>query len=61
MALCRDPDLRSLGYRLIFFRYHRYLFIYSIHEDVVYIEATYHELQDYENTFRKKLLEDRGL
>ena len=31
MALCRDPDLRALGYRLIFFRHHRYLFIYSIH------------------------------
>ena len=56
MALCRDPDLRALGYRLIFFRNHRYLFIYSIHDNVIYIEATYHELQDYENIFREKLL-----
>ncbi|MBQ9038690.1 MAG: type II toxin-antitoxin system RelE/ParE family toxin [Clostridia bacterium] len=56
LQLCPDPDLRAMGYRVIRFRRHRYLFIYSIREDIVYIEATYHELQDYENTFKNEVL-----
>ena len=56
LKLCSDPDLRILGYRVILFRHHRYLFVYSIHDDTVYIEATYHELQDYENTFKEDVL-----
>lgn len=53
---CQDPDLRTLGYRIIFFRRHRLLFIYSVHKNTVFIEATYHELQDYENTFKEEVL-----
>ena len=53
IALCDDPDLRTMGYRAILFRRHRYPFVDSIRNDVVYIEATYHELQDYENTFKE--------
>ena len=34
----------------------RLLFIYSIHKNTVFIEATYHELQDYENTFKEEVL-----
>ncbi len=56
LALCDDPDLRALGYRVIFFRRHRYLFVYSIHGETVYIEATCHELQDYENAFKHTML-----
>jgi len=56
LQLCPDPDLRAMGYRVIRFRRHRYLFIYSIREGIVYIEATYHELQDYENTFKNEVL-----
>jgi len=53
---CADAELRDLGYRMILFKRHRYLFVYSIRNDVVYIEATYHELQDYENTFKAEVL-----
>lgn len=53
---CKDPDLRTLGYRIIFFRRHRYLFVYSIRRNIAYVEATYHELQDYENTFKGEVL-----
>ena len=53
---CNDPALRALGYRIIFFQRHRYLFIYSIHDSVAIVEATYHELQDYENTFKGEVL-----
>ena len=56
LSYCYDPDLRALGYRVIFFRRHRYLFIYSVHGNNVYIEAAYHELQDYENTFKGEVL-----
>ena len=52
LQLCRAPDLAELGYRIIHFTSHRYLFIFEIRGDVAYIEATYHELQDYENTFK---------
>lgn len=56
LKLCGDSDLSALGYRVILFRRHRYLFVYSIRGDTVYIEATYHELQDYENTFKEDIL-----
>ncbi|MBR3016367.1 MAG: type II toxin-antitoxin system RelE/ParE family toxin [Clostridia bacterium] len=53
---CQDADLRRMGYCIIFFRRHRLLFIYSVHKNTVFIEATYHELQDYENTFKEEVL-----
>lgn len=53
---CGDPDLRALGYRSIGFRRHRYLFIYEIRDNTIIIEAVYHELQDYENTFKREAL-----
>lgn len=56
LPLCRDPDLKALGYHLIHFRRHRYLFLYEIREQTAYIEAVYHELQDYENTFKQEVL-----
>ena len=54
---CKDADLRALGYRVILFRRHRYLFVYSIRNNAVYIEAAYHELQDYENIFKEEVLD----
>ena len=56
LDFCKDPDLRALGYRIIYFRRHRYLFVYSVRGNIAYVEATYHELQDYENTFREEVL-----
>jgi len=45
-----------MGYRLIHFRRHRYVFLYEVREQIVYVGAVYHELQDYENTFKKEIL-----
>ena len=53
--LCENECLRELGYRLIHFRAHRYLYVYRIIGDTAYIEAAYHELQDYENLFESSL------
>ena len=52
----RDRDLRTLGYKKIRLRKHRYLFIFRIQNDVAYIDAMYHELQDYENLFKEEVL-----
>ena len=40
------------GYRKIHLKKHRYVLLYSIHDDIVYVERIYHELQDYENYLR---------
>ena len=56
LPFCRDPDLQAMGYRLIHFRRHRYVFLYEVREQIVYVEAVYHELQDYENTFKREIL-----
>lgn len=49
LKLCADPVLRSFGYRTIHFKYHRYFMLYRIESNKVYIDAIYHDLQDYEN------------
>ena len=51
LAFCKDPNLKSLGYRMILFRSHRYLWIYRVVDDTAQVHAMYHELQDYENMF----------
>ena len=53
LKLCDDEELRSLGYRKISFHKHDYLYLYRVIEDTAYIEAVYHELQDYENLFKE--------
>lgn len=50
-AVCADPALKTHGCRKIFLPQSRYLFIYSIVKNTVFIEGMYHELQDYENLF----------
>lgn len=52
LKLCDDELLRSEGYRTIHFRRHKYLMVYSIHGDKVYVEGIYHDLQDYENILK---------
>lgn len=49
LRLCENARLRELGYRIIHFEHHRYLMVYRINRDKVYVEGIYHELQDYEN------------
>ncbi len=48
---CKSPRLAELGYKQIRFRHHRYVMLYRVIGETVYVEAIYHELQDYENTF----------
>ena len=52
LKLCDDSVLRAKGYRTIHFRKHKYLMVYSIDEDRVYVEGIYHDLQDYEDILR---------
>lgn len=49
LKLCDNSRLRALGYRVIRFEHHRYLMVYRIDGDTVYVEGIYHELQNYEN------------
>lgn len=48
LKLCDDSNLRALGYRMIHFKYHRYFMLYRIEDDKVYVDAIYHDLQDFE-------------
>ena len=56
LSYLKDRDLRMLGYKKIRLKKHRYLFIFRIQNDVAYIDAMYHELQDYENLFKEEVL-----
>ena len=55
LRFCDDPDLKALGYRKISFIRHRYVMIYRIENNTAYVEAIYHQLQDYENIFMDSL------
>ncbi len=57
LQYCKNPALKRLGYRPINFLAHRYVMIYRVNNKDVYVEAIYHQLQDYENTFEKELKE----
>ena len=48
---CDDPELNELCYRKMNFLHHRYVMIYRIDNNTVYLEAIYHQFQDYENVF----------
>ena len=56
LGRCADEELKALGYQKIHFRNHAYFFIYRIIDNVAYIEAVYHERQDYENLFKTEVL-----
>lgn len=49
LKLCDDPDFYKLGYRTIRFKRHNYFMLYRIRNDTVFVDAIYHDLQDYEN------------
>lgn len=49
------PWLRTNGYRVVHFMRHRYLMLYRIEGTTAYVDAIYHQLQDYENTFADEL------
>lgn len=52
LKLCDDNVLRARGYRTIHFLKHKYLMVYTIDGDRVYVEGIYHDLQDYEGIMR---------
>lgn len=52
LKLCESPHLRDLGYRTIHLRHHNYFMLYRIQDDIVYVDAIYHDLQDYESLLR---------
>ena len=49
LKLCDDPRLRDLGYRTIHFKRHNYFMLYRIQDDIVYVDAIYHDLQNFED------------
>ncbi len=52
---CAHPQLKKNGYRPINFLRHSYLMLYRIEGRTAYVDAIYHQLQDYENIFADKL------
>lgn len=56
LKLCDNKKLQNLGYHRINFLRHRYLMLYRLDGTTVYVEAIYHQLQDYENTFLDELI-----
>ena len=55
LPVCSNQVLKEHGYHSVRFAHHRYLMLYRIVDSKVYVDAVYHELQDYENIFTKKL------
>lgn len=51
LPFCQNPKLSKYGYRKIFLQHHDYVMMYVVQSNNVYIDAVYHTLQDYENTF----------
>ena len=55
LKFCTHPKLKKNEYRAISFMRHHYLMLYRIEGTTVYVDAIYHQLQDYENTFADEL------
>lgn len=51
LKFCSHPQLKKNGYRAIKFLRHRYVMLYRTDGSTAYVDAIYHQLQDYENTF----------
>ncbi len=56
LKLCHHPELKKEGYHVIHFLRHRYLMLYRLEGQTVYVDAVYHQLQDDEDTFADELL-----
>lgn len=55
LKYCAHPSLRKDKYRSINFTQHSYLMLYRVEGTTVYVDAIYHQLQDYENIFANEL------
>lgn len=58
LAFCRNHQLQELGYRLIRFSKHRYVMLYRVIGQTAFVDAIFHELQDYEHFFADELTND---
>ncbi len=55
LRYCTHPQLKAHGYHAIHFKRHRYTMLYRVDGMDAYVDAIYHQLQDYENTFADEL------
>lgn len=55
LRMCKNQKLKELGYRPIFFRHHNYVMLYRVDHGIAYVDAVYHQLQDYEKTFAEEI------
>ncbi len=55
LKLCENPKLKECGYRAISLKRHNYVMLYRIEGHNAYVEAIFHQRQDYENTFSQEL------
>ena len=55
LRFCKHPKLKELGYRPIFFLRHDYVILYRVENQIAFVDAIYHQLQDYENLFACEL------
>ena len=49
------PLLKSTGYKAILFKNHRYIMLYRVENQTAFVEAIYHQLQDYEGIFASEI------
>lgn len=52
IKLCEEPELAQFGYRIIFLQRHRYIMLYRVNRNTVYIDGVYHELQNYQEMYQ---------
>lgn len=55
LSLCENEVLAKNGYRRILFDKHEFFMVYRIVGDTVIVDAMYHQLQDYESVFARKI------
>lgn len=51
LQYCSEPILKKHGYRIINFQRHQYFMLYRVEGTDVYVEAVYHQSQNYAKDF----------
>lgn len=55
LRYCATPKLRKLGYKPMFFQHHDYVMLFRIESNRAFVDAIFHQLQDYEKNFSQEL------
>ncbi len=55
LQYCKNSELREYKYRTILFRRHQYVMLYRVEGKTAYVDAVYHQKQNYENYFLDEL------